>query len=203
MWSWFEGPDNRLRLARFGAAMTGLRNMTPEDAILDGLSHHHHPTACFVDQFLTWRLNPTGYAWGKLPPGSLVVDVGGGLGSQSLTLARRHPDLRFVVQDREAVVGDANEVRCPSVPIPYILLPDASLTQYWKKNMPDALDSGRVKLQGQSSSILALSHRRALTFGFLKASVSLTRSPHGRKKSQFSSSARSSTIGLTNTASRS
>ncbi|KAI9450109.1 S-adenosyl-L-methionine-dependent methyltransferase [Lactarius psammicola] len=106
MWSWFEGPDNRLRLARFGAAMAGLRNMTPEDAILDG------------------------YAWEKLPPSSLVVDVGGGVGSQSLTLARRHPNLRFVVQDREAVIGDANE--------------------YWKKNMPDALDSGRVKLLGLS-----------------------------------------------------
>jgi len=106
MWSWFEGPDNRLRLARFGAAMEGLRNMTPENAILDG------------------------YAWEKLPPGSLVVDVGGGVGPQSLTLARHHPNLRFVVQDREAVVDDANE--------------------YWKKNMPDALDSGRVKLLGLS-----------------------------------------------------
>ncbi|KAH9012303.1 S-adenosyl-L-methionine-dependent methyltransferase [Lactarius hengduanensis] len=102
MWSWFEHPNNRLRLARFGSAMSNVTNMTPEGAILEG------------------------YAWEKLPPGSLVVDVGGGVGSQSLTLARRHPDLRFVVQDREAVLGDANE--------------------YWKKNMPDALDSGRVKL---------------------------------------------------------
>lgn len=106
LWSWFEGSDNRLRLARFGAAMTGLRNVTPEDAILEG------------------------YQWEKLPPGSLVVDVGGGVGSQSLTLARRHPNLRFVVQDREAVVSNANE--------------------YWKENMPDALDSGRVRLLGLS-----------------------------------------------------
>ncbi|KAH8987939.1 O-methyltransferase [Lactarius hatsudake] len=106
MWSWFEGPNNRLRLTRFGAAMSGLRNMSSESAILDG------------------------YAWEKLPPGSLVVDVGGGVGSQTLTLARRHPGLRFVVQDRETVVGDANE--------------------YWKKNDPNALDSGRVKILGLS-----------------------------------------------------
>ncbi|KAH8980527.1 S-adenosyl-L-methionine-dependent methyltransferase [Lactarius deliciosus] len=106
MWSWFERPNNRLRLARFGSAMINVTNMTPEGAILEG------------------------YAWEKLPPGSLVVDVGGGVGSQSLALARRHPDLRFVVQDREAVLSDANE--------------------YWKKNMPDALDSGRVKLLGLS-----------------------------------------------------
>ncbi|KAH9033352.1 S-adenosyl-L-methionine-dependent methyltransferase [Lactarius pseudohatsudake] len=106
MWSWIERPNNRLRLARFGSAMINVTNMTPEDAILEG------------------------YAWEKLPPGSLVVDVGGGVGSQSLVFARRHPDLHFVVQDRDSVLSDANE--------------------YWRKNMPDALDSGRVKLLGLS-----------------------------------------------------
>ncbi|KAF8259745.1 S-adenosyl-L-methionine-dependent methyltransferase [Lactarius quietus] len=87
------------------AAMAGVRSIT-RDALLDG------------------------YEWEKLPPRSIVVDVGGGVGAQSLTLARHHPNLHFVVQDREAVIGDANE--------------------YWKKNMPDALDSGRVKLQAQN-----------------------------------------------------
>ena len=58
MWSWFEGPDNRLRLARFGAAMAGFRNMTPEDAILDGLSHH--PTVLLIDHFLIDASNPQG-----------------------------------------------------------------------------------------------------------------------------------------------
>jgi hypothetical protein len=36
-WSWLEGPDNRLRLARFSAAMNGLGNMTPPEHILEGL----------------------------------------------------------------------------------------------------------------------------------------------------------------------
>jgi len=105
-WTWIERPDQRLRLARFGAGMNGVGNMAPKDAILEG------------------------YAWGQLPEGSLVVDVGGGVGSQSLTLATHYPQLRFVVQDRESVVGDAAE--------------------FWKKNMPDALESGRVKLQGHN-----------------------------------------------------
>ncbi|KAH9988258.1 O-methyltransferase [Russula compacta] len=105
MWDWFEGPDNRLRLARFGAAMTGLSNMSSAAAILEG------------------------FDWGHLPEGSLIVDVGGGVGSRTLTIATHYPHLRFVVQDREAVVADAVE--------------------YWKKNMPDALESGRVKLQTQ------------------------------------------------------
>jgi hypothetical protein len=38
MWSWLERPDNRLRRLRFGSAMTGLRNRTPHDALLSGLS---------------------------------------------------------------------------------------------------------------------------------------------------------------------
>jgi hypothetical protein len=65
----------------------------------------------FTNHHLTSKYELTGYAWGRLPEGSLVVDVGGGVGSQSLTLATHFPHLRFVVQDREAVVADAVEVR--------------------------------------------------------------------------------------------
>ncbi|KAH9990787.1 S-adenosyl-L-methionine-dependent methyltransferase [Russula vinacea] len=105
-WSWIERPENKLHLVRFGAAMNGLTNATPANAILEG------------------------YGWERLPEGSLVVDVGGGVGSQSLMLAQHHPQLRFVVQDRESVLGDAID--------------------FWKSNMPDALESGRVKIQGHS-----------------------------------------------------
>ena len=51
-----------------------------------------------------------GDIWESIPGGSLVVDVGGGVGKQSLTLATHQPQLRFVVQDRESVVGNAIEV---------------------------------------------------------------------------------------------
>ena len=36
VWTWFEAPDNRLRLARFGAAMNGVKNMALVEAILEG-----------------------------------------------------------------------------------------------------------------------------------------------------------------------
>ena len=54
-----------------------------------------------------------GDTWENTPEGSLVVDVGGGVGTQSLTLATQQPHLRFVVQDRESVVGNAVEVCAP------------------------------------------------------------------------------------------
>jgi O-methyltransferase domain len=58
-----------------------------------------------------------GYSWEKLPEGSLVVDVGGGVGAQSLTLATHHPHLRFVVQDLKHTVDDAVTVCGLDLPI--------------------------------------------------------------------------------------
>ena len=133
MWSWLERPDNRLCLARFGAGMAGSRHMTEQEALLSGLSFF---LCCSPPNYVS----KIGYEWGKLS-----LDVGGGVGSLLLTLAHRYPNLCFVVQDREAVVADANEV-CRA---------DASFTQFCKKSMPEALDSGRVKLQGLSYSIPA------------------------------------------------
>ena len=91
-----------------------------------------------------------GYAWEKLPEGSLVVDVGGGVGAQSLTLATHHPHLRFVVQDLKSVVDGAVGVRGLGFPIcpEYSTCLTIFRPQFWKTNMPDALESGRVKIQG-------------------------------------------------------
>ena len=123
MWSWLERPDKRLHLARFGAAMNGLKNASPLNSILEGSATlywvHCGPR-------LTFEIpNFVGYAWDHLPEGSLVVDVGGGVGSQSFTLAEHHPQLRFIVQDRESVVGDAIEVCATNrITYPNIACPD-------------------------------------------------------------------------------
>ena len=53
-----------------------------------------------------------GFDWKGLKEGAIVVDVGGGIGGQSMTLAQNFSHLRFVVQDREAVIKkDAVQVR--------------------------------------------------------------------------------------------
>ncbi|KAG5641678.1 hypothetical protein DXG03_004442 [Asterophora parasitica] len=70
---------------RFNIGMQGIQALQPADAILDA------------------------YDWKDLSSGSVVVDVGGGVGSSSLILAREFPDVEFVVQDLSIVIGDAEK----------------------------------------------------------------------------------------------
>ncbi len=84
----------------------------------EGFKGSGHLTETLLDPELghSYEVNTTPFnrahndGWGQLPEGSLVVDVGGGVGSQSLVLADNYPHLRFVVQDREPVIRDAVEV---------------------------------------------------------------------------------------------
>ncbi|KAH7926922.1 S-adenosyl-L-methionine-dependent methyltransferase [Leucogyrophana mollusca] len=103
MWTWFERPPNQPRLKRFGVAMDGMNSMHTTDSILKG------------------------FDWGSLLPGSVVVDVGGGIGVSCLALAKAHPHLRYVVQDRPPVV-ELGMKHCEQV-------------------LPGALESGYVKYQ--------------------------------------------------------
>ncbi|KAJ7833940.1 O-methyltransferase [Mycena olivaceomarginata] len=68
-----------------------------------------------------------GFKWHDLPQESLVVDLGGGIGSTTLIIAKAVPHLNFVVQDRPTVIQDAET--------------------YWAQAAPDLLHSGRVKLE--------------------------------------------------------
>lgn len=99
------------------------------------------------------NLKFAGYDWERLLEGLLVVDVGGGIDGHSLTLAKHHPQLGFFVQDRESVVGDAIDVRAMNLIGPKIcrsLINTIHLPQYWKKNMPNTLESRRVEIQGST-----------------------------------------------------
>lgn len=67
--------------------------------------------------------------WHNLPQNSLVVDVGGGIGSVSVQIALAQPHLRFIVQDRAETIKVA-----PSV---------------WGGKNKDLFDSGRISFQEQ------------------------------------------------------
>ncbi|KIY50250.1 S-adenosyl-L-methionine-dependent methyltransferase, partial [Fistulina hepatica ATCC 64428] len=92
--------SNKFRLERFGKAMTGSSSWEHKGAILEA------------------------FDWQALPRGSLIVDVGGGIGSLTEQLAtafgegREMTDLgfKFVVQDREGVVNMAKEMWAKSRP---------------------------------------------------------------------------------------
>lgn len=60
------------------------------------------------------KMRSVGFNWKTVPEGGVVVDVGGGVGSQSMVLAKANPHLKFILQDREAVIPQSQKV-CPAV----------------------------------------------------------------------------------------
>jgi hypothetical protein len=95
---------DRFRLERFGKAMSGTGAWETPGAVLQGLNVLHRPLV-----FWTEYIN-LGLDWASLPPDSIVVDVGGGIGSTTMLLAEAFGHLQFVVQDRKVVVGMGEKV---------------------------------------------------------------------------------------------
>ncbi|KAI1506101.1 O-methyltransferase-domain-containing protein [Biscogniauxia marginata] len=60
------------------------------------------------------RIRTTGphtlYPYAHLPPGSRVVDVGGGSGHITVTLARQYPGIRFIIQDSADTIAYGQSV---------------------------------------------------------------------------------------------
>lgn len=85
-WAWLEQPGNERDLQLFGLAMEGMTNFFVRDST-------------------------GGFDFGAVEKGGIVVDVGGGVGSSTLMLAKKNSHLKFVVQDREPVIAQAQGVR--------------------------------------------------------------------------------------------
>ncbi|KAJ7269517.1 S-adenosyl-L-methionine-dependent methyltransferase [Mycena rebaudengoi] len=103
LWNFYERPEEAFRHHRFGIGMQGIQALQPADAILSA------------------------YDWGALPAKSIVVDVGGGVGTSCLTLAAKFSSLNFIVQDLVGVIEDGKKV--------------------WASKLPAAIKSGQVKLE--------------------------------------------------------
>ncbi|KAJ7657239.1 S-adenosyl-L-methionine-dependent methyltransferase [Mycena polygramma] len=103
LWTYYARPEEKFRQHRFAIGMEGIQALQPADAILKA------------------------YDWASVEPGSLVVDVGGGVGTSCLTLAANFPGFKFVVQDLEGVIALGQEL--------------------WTTKLPSAVASGQVTLQ--------------------------------------------------------
>ncbi|KAJ7496660.1 O-methyltransferase [Mycena latifolia] len=103
LFTWYQKPENTVRFKRFGFAMDVTRKMSSPGSVLQG------------------------FKWSSLPQDTLIVDVGGGIGSTSLEIARGNPHLRFHIQDQPAVVPEGQK--------------------HWEHELPSSLTSGRVSFQ--------------------------------------------------------
>ncbi|KAJ6480521.1 S-adenosyl-L-methionine-dependent methyltransferase [Mycena vitilis] len=103
LWTYYARPEEKFRQHRFGIGMEGIQALQPADAILKA------------------------YDWASVESGTLVVDVGGGVGTSCLTLAATFPTFKFVVQDLEGVIAQGKEL--------------------WNTKLPSAVASGQVTLQ--------------------------------------------------------
>lgn len=105
LFEWYEQPENSLRFKRFSSAMDGARRVSPPEAVLQG---------GLIDSQCQKQVRQDGitigFDWSSLPPDSQILDVGGGIGSTSLVIAKNYPMLRTVIQDRPPVVRRGEEV---------------------------------------------------------------------------------------------
>ncbi|EIM90650.1 S-adenosyl-L-methionine-dependent methyltransferase [Stereum hirsutum FP-91666 SS1] len=103
LWEFYERPEESFRHQRFSIGMHGVQALQPPDSILGAFN------------------------WKSLPAESLVVDVGGGIGTSSMSLATHFPQLNIVVQDLPSVIEEGRTI--------------------WAEKHPDAIKSGRVQLE--------------------------------------------------------
>ncbi|KAJ4466135.1 S-adenosyl-L-methionine-dependent methyltransferase [Lentinula edodes] len=103
MWEWTEKPGNELVSRKFGAAMQIIGEMSPLEVFTSGIEAD------------------------ELKANDIVVDVGGGVGTLTLTLKKAFPNLRYIVQDLDQQIVAAQK--------------------FWAEKDPEAIKVGQVQLQ--------------------------------------------------------
>ena len=97
---------------RFSHGIAGTRQCEAENEILRGTSESRVPP-CLRDTLMSTLY--IGFSWEDLPQGSVLVDVGGGIGAQAVVVADAHSHIHVVVEDRAQVISTAASVRPPPI----------------------------------------------------------------------------------------
>jgi len=108
MFAYFEGKDSEkggVQGARFAKGMIGWSEVVESDRVI------------------------AGFPWAELPKGTVVNDVGGGLGHIAMNLYKRYPNLVFKLQDLPERVQQAQ-------------------TEVWPTLCPEALVDGKIEFKG-------------------------------------------------------
>ncbi|KAJ7115443.1 O-methyltransferase [Mycena epipterygia] len=103
MFGWMQRAENRHNVTRFAVAMQGTAASEPSEVIFQG------------------------FDWSLLPSGATIVDVGGGIGHSTLTIAKRYPELRIINQD----LGPTLEVS----------------KGYWNEHFPEHVSAQKSEFQ--------------------------------------------------------
>ncbi|KAG6865590.1 hypothetical protein C0991_001139 [Blastosporella zonata] len=101
IWAWYETPEQSYRRRRFAIGMYGLAQMQPPDLLDDG----PYPARFIAPSW--WSDISSVLDWKALSEGSVVVDVGGGIGTSAIAVARKNEHLKFVVQDLQNICTEA------------------------------------------------------------------------------------------------
>ena len=99
---WLSQPENAYRRKRAAIGMHAANKITAHGVILKG-EHFNQLFHCLV---FNYHLVSAGFDWKALPAGSVVVDVAGGIGTQTKILAKEFGHLKHVVQDLPVVMSE-------------------------------------------------------------------------------------------------
>ncbi|KAG6811496.1 hypothetical protein H0H92_007144 [Tricholoma furcatifolium] len=101
LWDWYNLPEETYRRQRFAIAMRGIALMQARDVLADAID------------------------WKTLPEGALVVDVGGGIGTSAVSVAKHFKHIKFIVQDLPSVCKEGEAL--------------------WNEQDPDIIKSGQLQ----------------------------------------------------------
>jgi O-methyltransferase domain len=102
----------------FGSGMVGWAKLT------DNLSLIHGKCLCRDRLLLCIEIDicRSDFPWRDLPSGTTICDIGGGIGTVSMPLAKAHPHLQLTLQDQSSVLDQARVVSDVPSPSGYILI---------------------------------------------------------------------------------